>query len=289
MTARRRGTGRGAARGAPGSGRRTGAGRGAPGSRRRAAAVAAWATFLAGCVAALHGLGGPLAPPPLSDPSGLGPWLDARLPAEAAVAVARLAALALAWYLLAATAAGVLAHVSGAASAVRLADAVSIPTVRRIVHGAVGLSLVAGTAGVSPAVAVADAIGGAASGPPPTMRVLPEAAAAVLPPGVPAPGIDRTRSIPGARSAEPAATADEAPGRPGAGDAGPVTWTVGPGDHLWGVAERTLAEAWGRPPGDAEVDPYWRAVIEANRDRLRDPANPDLVFAGQVLVLPPLP
>ena len=104
MTARRRGTGRGAARGAPGSGRRTGAGRGAPGSRRRAAAVAAWATFLAGCVAALHGLGGPLAPPPLSDPSGLGPWLDARLPAEAAVAVARLAALALAWYLLAATA-----------------------------------------------------------------------------------------------------------------------------------------------------------------------------------------
>ena len=245
----------------------------------RTAAVGAWTAFLAACVAALHALGGPLAPPPLSDPSGLGPWLDARLPAQAAVAVVRLAALALAWYLLAATVAGVLARLSGAASAVRLADALSIPTVRRFVHGAVGLSIVAGAAGAPPAAALADATGGGSGGPPPTMRVLPPEGAHLASPGAPAP----------ARSAEPAGTPEAPPGPPaGEASAAPGTWTVGPGDHLWGVAERALAEAWGRPPSDAEVDPYWRALIEANRQRLRDPANPDLVFAGQVLVLPPV-
>lgn len=245
-------------------------------SGRRTAAVAAWATFLAGCVSALHRLGGPLAPPPLSDPSGLGRWLDARLPAEAAFAVVRLAALALAWYLLAATVAGALARLSGAASAVRLADAVSIPAVRRVVGGAVGLSMLAG-AGAPPALA-AHATTGTAGGPPPTMRVLSGAQAPPAAPGATEPGRGG------------AAAAPDQPG-PGAGGPGATagTWTVGPGDHLWGVAERALAGAWGRPPSDGEVDPYWRAVIEANRDRLRDPANPDLVFAGQVLVLPPVP
>ena len=232
---------------------------------RRAGAVVAWTAFLVACVAALHALGGPLAPPPLSDPADLGLWLDARLPAEAAVAVARLAALALAWYLLAATAGNVLARLSGAASAVRLADALSVPVVRRLVHGAVGLSIVAGTAGPSPAAALADVPGGTVSGPPPTMRVLPDTDDEA--PAEPTP------EVPPVPPAAIAATA-------------PRTWTVGPGDHLWGVAERTLSEAWGRPPTDAEVDPYWRAVIEANRERLRDPGNPDLVFAGQVLTLP---
>jgi nucleoid-associated protein YgaU len=37
---------------------------------------------------------------------------------------------------------------------------------------------------------------------------------------------------------------------------------------------------------DAEVVPYWRAVIEANRDRLADRDNPSLVFPGQEFVLP---
>ena len=237
----------------------------------RTAGVVAWTALLVTCVAALHALGGPLAPPPLSDPTGLGPWLDARLPAEAAVAVARLAALALAWYLLAATVGSALARLSGVASAVRLSDALSVPLVRRLVHGAVGLSIMAGSAGASPAVARADVAGGAVVGPPPTMRVVPDAAAGTA--ADPAPATPPTEVPPGS----PAATA------------APDTWTVGPGDHLWGVAERTLAEAWGRPPADAEVDPYWRAVIEANRGRLRDPANPDLVFAGQVLTLPSAP
>jgi hypothetical protein len=72
---------------------------------------------------------------------------------------------------------------------------------------------------------------------------------------------------------------------PGAGP----TWTVRPGDHLWRIAEQTLTAAWGRTPDNRDVDRYWRQLIATNRDRLRDPRNPDLVFVGQVFVLPPAP
>jgi hypothetical protein len=32
----------------------------------------------------------------------------------------------------------------------------------------------------------------------------------------------------------------------------------------------------------------WRRLVEVNRPRLVDPANPDLLYPGQVLVLPPM-
>ncbi len=70
--------------------------------------------------------------------------------------------------------------------------------------------------------------------------------------------------------------------------AAPDRWVVAPGDHLWGIAEETLADHLGRPPTDAEVVPYWRRVIEANRDRLVHRDDPDLILPGQELVLPPV-
>jgi DNA-binding SARP family transcriptional activator len=60
-------------------------------------------------------------------------------------------------------------------------------------------------------------------------------------------------------------------------------------DHLWAVAQRTLADAWSRPPTDAETGPYWRQLIDANRDRLTRADNPSLIFAGQQFVTPPVP
>ncbi|MGH9179982.1 MAG: hypothetical protein ACRD0N_15730, partial [Acidimicrobiales bacterium] len=71
---------------------------------------------------------------------------------------------------------------------------------------------------------------------------------------------------------------------------GTRTWEVRPGQHFWAVAERVLAEAWqGAAPTDAEVGPYWRTLVEANRSVLRDPDNPDLLFPGQVITVPPPP
>ena len=58
------------------------------------------------------------------------------------------------------------------------------------------------------------------------------------------------------------------------------------GDHFWRIAERTVAAALGREPEEAEVGAYWRRLVDANVDRLSDPTNPDLLFAGQAVVLP---
>ena len=67
------------------------------------------------------------------------------------------------------------------------------------------------------------------------------------------------------------------------------TWIVEAGDHLWSIAERTLASAWARAVSDDEVAPYWRHVVEHNRARLADPSNPDLIFPGQTFLLPAPP
>ena len=59
---------------------------------------------------------------------------------------------------------------------------------------------------------------------------------------------------------------------------------VTPGDSFWSLAVDTVVES-----GHAvAVDDYWRRLVELNRSRLVDPANPDLLYPGQVLVLPPI-
>jgi hypothetical protein len=85
----------------------------------------------------------------------------------------------------------------------------------------------------------------------------------------------------------PAATNRPAPNRRSAG-AHPAAaqWTVRPGDDFWSISESTLRAAWGRVPTAQEIAPYWLTVIAANRDRLPDPGNPNLLFPGNVLVLP---
>jgi nucleoid-associated protein YgaU len=53
------------------------------------------------------------------------------------------------------------------------------------------------------------------------------------------------------------------------------TYTVVPGDSLSKIAKREY--------GDATK---WRAIYEANRDKIKDP---DLIYPGQVLTMPPNP
>lgn len=60
------------------------------------------------------------------------------------------------------------------------------------------------------------------------------------------------------------------------------------GEHLWAIAEETLTDHLGRKVTDTEVDPYWRQMIELNRDRLADPKDPSVIFVGQEILLPPL-
>ncbi|MET0158327.1 MAG: LysM peptidoglycan-binding domain-containing protein, partial [Acidimicrobiales bacterium] len=63
-------------------------------------------------------------------------------------------------------------------------------------------------------------------------------------------------------------------------------YTVAVGDSFWSIAEDQVTIRLGRTPTDAEVLEPWLALIDANRDRLLDPADPDLLHPGQVLRLP---
>lgn len=92
----------------------------------------------------------------------------------------------------------------------------------------------------------------------------------------PAPETATVTTVPVSPPTAPTAPAVPAPG-------GEVV--IAPGDHLWAVAERTLAERLGRAPTDAEVVPFWTRLVDVNRDRLIG-GDPDLVFPGQRFVLP---
>ena len=63
--------------------------------------------------------------------------------------------------------------------------------------------------------------------------------------------------------------------------------TVAVGDSFWSIADRLVRIRLGRTPADDEVVEPWLALVDANRDRLLDPDDPDLLHPGQVLRLPP--
>jgi nucleoid-associated protein YgaU len=126
------------------------------------------------------------------------------------------------------------------------------------------------------------------------MPTTPMSPTSIPPTSIPPTSMSPTSRPPTSRppATTPPATTASAPGasslagtpiRPGATS----TWTVRRGDHLWGIAERTLATRRAADPSDDDVRRYWVELIATNRGRLADPANPDLIFAGQVLVLPP--
>jgi len=86
-----------------------------------------------------------------------------------------------------------------------------------------------------------------------------------------------------------------APQSTGAADAAPTApaprvalneVTATRGDSLWSIAEEALAERLGRPATASELDRYWSSVVEINRGRLVDPADPGLIYSGQRFVLP---
>ena len=67
-----------------------------------------------------------------------------------------------------------------------------------------------------------------------------------------------------------------------------TSYTVMAGDSFWSIAAQRVRSATGLAPSDAEVARYWRVLIEANRDHLVVPGEPDLIHPGQVFTLPPV-
>ena len=87
-----------------------------------------------------------------------------------------------------------------------------------------------------------------------------------------------------AAMAEPAGTPSFVP--VSLDSAAPESVVVEPGDHLWKISASQLEEVLGRPAELEEIDPYWRVVIETNRDLLSS-GDPDLIYPGEVITLPP--
>lgn len=71
----------------------------------------------------------------------------------------------------------------------------------------------------------------------------------------------------------------------GEGPTGEGSVVVQPGDHLWKISESHLDAVLGRPAGAGEIDPYWRSVIETNREHIQS-GDPDLIYPGEVISLP---
>ena len=234
---------------------------------------------------ALVAWGAPAAPP-LGSLHDLAIWATEREPDVVAMVLVRLLALALGYHLLFTTALAVVGRVVHAPRLVALADAMTLPIFRSAAGRLAGLALSASTvlggalpsasASTAPARSVADPLPPSAD----TGPTLIERVALAPEPAAPAEGSTATiRSVPPAIAPGPARVEVAAAGP------APTLHRVKPGDHLWGIAEEAVRAAVGHPPSDAEVDPFWRQVILANPDLV----DPDLIFPGQLVVVPPVP
>lgn len=231
------------------------------------------------CLLALHQLG-PAVPGPSSwSGHDVVTWATQRNPILIALAVLRLVALGFGYQLVAVAGLATVGSVAHVPAVLRASDLIALPGVRSLVRRAAAATLSASTLLASPAVIARPAPSGSA-----TMRVVGGGSTVTL-------VVDQPSSASGQATLTvdpvPVTPAEpQAPGElPALVDTGPSTWTVVRGDHLWSIAERTLAEQWRRSPNEAEIDRYWRRVVAANIDL----ADPDLIFVGQQVALPPVP
>ena len=238
-------------------------------------------------------------------------WWQQTPSEEVLLAAVRLAALVAAWWLLGSTLLYVSARVTRLHRTAAALGWATLPAVRRWADRAAAVSIVAATAlGVGrPAAADPSPATSSATAPvvidadhrdPVSVPLRPPSSVrtghSADPPPLPSwPPVDLTPVprppattaplVPPAVPTAPPALATPPPS-PTAG----ATHTVARGEHLWSIAARQVATATGKPPADvapADIAPYWRRVVEVNRPRLRS-GDPDLVFPGEVVELPPL-
>jgi resuscitation-promoting factor RpfA len=208
-------------------------------------------------------------------------WLRQTPSEEVLLAGIRLAALIAAWWLLASTLLYVAARLARLHRTARALGLATLPAVRHWADRAAAVSIVA-----------ASALGAARpAGADPQPTTSPTRPPVVIevdhrdhrPPMTDRAPLPSTTAVPPAPSAPPVAAPAPAPS--------PVaTHVVAPGEHLWSIAAAHVAASTGRRIDDltaAEIAPYWSGVVEINRARLRS-GNPDLVYPGEVIELPPL-
>lgn len=221
----------------------------------------------------------------LADPTA---WLS-RTPIEDAVAsVLRYVALAGAYWLAGSSLLYLLARLSGATRLIDATALLTLPAVRRVTDRLVIGTLAASTFAVPGFVIAHQHL---ASADVPVTESVDPVAARLDAVSVEQPGsidLDAFVDAPVETSTRPPAPADTAMSAAFSGltlDAG-IEVVVTEGDHLWALAEQRISDALGRPAEDHEIAPYWRLVIDSNP--LLRSGNPDLIYPGEVVVLPPV-
>lgn len=238
-------------------------------STTRAVSLAAVAAAIGALLAVL-----PLSTPPLATTTLLTWWNEVGTPA-AVVSFLRLSGILLAATVLVLALVGTLASWRPSTALGRLWHRLAPVSVRRLLAASV---VAAGIA--TPNLAAATEARGAAPvlidlGPVDPAEDIP-----VAPPALDDLGVDAT-TIPQADISAPVPVPAPVPATESPD--GFEEWTVQHGDHLWHIAETTLDER-DSAMTDAEVERYWRKLIDANRDTIG--TDVDLIHPGLVLQLP---
>ena len=215
----------------------------------------------------------------LDDPTGVLTWWETQGTAEASIAIVHIAALAFALYV-----AVVLAAVTvSTALRFRRAAATLARFMPTTIRRAITVGVVAGTLAA------------------PTTAMSQEAIVVVdigvdTPASAPITLTDLGEAEPLDEISEPPAASDRADEvvavdssfresfRAGPVAAAPDAWLVEPGDNLWSIATSVLADERGELADEGTVVRYWRSLIAANAAEV---ADPNLIYPGQVLNLPP--
>lgn len=237
------------------------------------------------------------------DWSNLSGWLELTALDDAIIAIVRIVALVLSYWLAASTILYTLAVASRVPAAIQAVEWATLPAVQKLARKAAAATLAASVA--------APGLAGILLPPPSSLfeSTTTEASTAVsdeptvgvtddgliLPPGItrpaytPTPARDMTSFdvIPEAPKAPIAAQSQTEPAEtvptpnPGA-----TEHEVVRGDNLWDISATHLASASGRSDlTDADIAPYWARVVAANADHVRS-GNPDIIQPGEVIQLP---
>jgi hypothetical protein len=210
-----------------------------------------------------------------------GRWLRDTPSEDVLLAGIRLAALVVAWWLLATTLVYVTARLARLHGAARAVGWATLPVVRRWADRAVAVSIVAASTLGAARPASAD--------PPPTTG--PAAPPVVIEldhrdrssvPDLPPVSVRTGRAGDAQPTPPPSTPAGSLP--PATRQPTPAMATnhvIMPGEHLWSIAAAHLGAA-----DVADIAPYWRRVVDLNRPRLRS-GHPELVHPGEIVELPP--
>lgn len=208
------------------------------------------------------------------DWSDLGRWMRINPTEDVIAAFVWVAVLGCAIWLTGSSMLYAVAYVSQIRALVRSVGWVTLPAFRRASERLLGAILVAST--------VAAPIGAAER----VSVVIVDSEGFLLPPGL---------------EAEVPADVEDPVGRTPPGDPNPASSgqspvpvatgartvvTVRSGDNLWAISRRHLGGLLGRRPVNADVARYWRKVVAHNGPALIS-GNPDLIYPGELIELPP--